>query len=69
MSAPVVLRGHWIRALVVFIGIGAALYLGAVVASGAHETRAALAKLGWPLAVGGTAAAPVAYLVRFARWH
>lgn len=69
MSAPVVLRGHWIRALVVFIGIGAALYLGAVVATGADETWAALAKLGWPLAVTGTAAASVAYLVRFARWH
>jgi uncharacterized membrane protein YbhN (UPF0104 family) len=69
MSAPVVLRGHWIRALVVFVGIGAALYLGAVVVSGAHETRAALAKLGWPLAAAGTAAASVAYLVRFARWH
>ncbi|MFN9677824.1 MAG: YbhN family protein [Betaproteobacteria bacterium] len=69
MTAPVVLRGHWIRALVVFIGIGAALYLGAVVASGADETRAALTRLGWPLAIGGTAAASLAYLVRFARWH
>ncbi len=68
-SGPVVLPGHWIRALVVCIGIGAALYLGAVVASGAHETRAALAKLGWPLAVAGTATASLAYLVRFARWH
>ncbi|MFO0157773.1 MAG: lysylphosphatidylglycerol synthase domain-containing protein, partial [bacterium] len=69
MTAPVVLRGHWIRALVVFIGIGAALYLGAVVASGADETRAALTRLGWPLAIVGTSAASLAYLVRFARWH
>jgi glycosyltransferase 2 family protein len=69
MTTPVVLRGHWIRAMVVFIGIGAALYLGAVVESGAQETRAAAARLGWPLAVAGTAFASVAYLLRFARWH
>jgi uncharacterized membrane protein YbhN (UPF0104 family) len=69
MPAPVVLRGHWIRALVIFIGIGAALYLGAVVVAGAQETRMALTRLGWPLAFAGTAAASVAYLVRFARWH
>jgi uncharacterized membrane protein YbhN (UPF0104 family) len=69
VSAPVVIRGHWIRALVVFVGIGAALYLSAVVASGAGESRATVARLGWTLAIGGTAAASLAYLVRFARWH
>jgi uncharacterized membrane protein YbhN (UPF0104 family) len=69
MPTAVVLRSYWIRALVVFIGIGAALYLGTVVVAGAQQTGAALAKLGWSLAVAGTAVASVAYLVRFARWH
>lgn len=69
MAAPVIIRGHWIRALVLFVGIGVALYLSAVVASGAGESRAAMARLGWPLAVAGTVAASLAYLVRFARWH
>jgi uncharacterized protein (TIRG00374 family) len=69
VSEPIVIRGPWIRALVLFVGIGAALYLSAVVASGAGESRAAMARFGWPIVIGGTAMASVAYLVRFARWH
>lgn len=69
MPGPVVIRGHWIRALVLFVGIGAALYLSAIVVSGAGESRDALSRLGWVLAIGGTALASLAYPVRFARWH
>ena len=60
---------RWLRPLALFIAAGAALYLFAVVASGAAPSADAIRRLGWALAVGGTAFASLAYLLRFARWH
>lgn len=60
---------RWLRPLALFVAAGAALYLGAIVASGAAPSADAIGRLGWPLAIGGTAVASVAYLLRFARWQ
>jgi len=63
------LPAHWIRALAVFIGIGAALYLGAIVLSGAQASVSSMSRLGWPLVAAGVVLVAMSLLLRFARWH
>lgn len=60
---------HWVRALAVFIGVGAALYLMAILTAGAGASAQALARLGIWTVLAGTLAASTAYLIRFARWQ
>lgn len=69
MAPPPVLPPRWLRALAVFIGLGAMLYLAAAVAAGSGDTLAALLRLGAATVALGTLAASAGFLVRFARWH
>ena len=69
MPDSISLPAHWIRGLAVFVGIAAALYLAAIVASGAQASLASMSRLGWPLAAVGAALFAISLLLRFARWQ
>lgn len=69
MSDSIDLPAHWIRGLAVFIGVGVALYLGAIVLSGAQASMTSMSRLGWPLAAAGTTLVAISLLLRFARWR
>lgn len=69
MHTPIPLPRHWQHWLAAFTGVAAALYIAAVIGTGAAASADAMTRLGLELAAGGTAVASVAYLVRFARWH
>jgi len=60
---------QWLRGVAVFIAVGAGIYLGAIVWSGAGDSLSAVGSLGLSTVVPGVAVASAAYLVRFARWH
>jgi uncharacterized membrane protein YbhN (UPF0104 family) len=62
-------RARIVRGVAAFVGVGALLYLGAIVWSGSAQTFASLAAIGAGTMLAGTAIASVCYFVRFARWH
>jgi uncharacterized membrane protein YbhN (UPF0104 family) len=62
-------RARIVRGIAAFVGMGALLYLGAIVWSGSAQTFASLAAIGAGTMLAGTAIASVCYFVRFARWH
>lgn len=58
-----------IRSILVLLGLGICLYLGAMVWTGWAPLESTFNRLGWTALVSGAAVASLAYGVRFLRWH
>lgn len=59
----------FLRSVVIFIAIGASVYLGAILWTGWEQAIATIRKIGVLTLVTGGFAASTAYFWRFARWH
>lgn len=59
----------FVRAVVIFIAIGASVYLGAILWTGWEQAIATIRKIGVLTLVAGGFVASTAYVWRFARWH
>lgn len=62
-------RSFPVASLALMVGVGALLYVTAVVWSGSSETLDAFGQLGPGTIVAGTVVASFAYLIRYFRWH
>lgn len=68
-EAPLQMPQHWLRGVAVSVAAGAAMYLAAIMLSGAGESLSTLRSIGVTNIALGIGAASLAYIVRFARWH
>lgn len=58
-----------VRSMLVVVGLGICLYLGAMVWTGWDQVGSTFNRLGWTTLTLGAAVASLAYGVRFVRWH
>lgn len=62
-------HARFVRWLVVFVGLGAVIYLGGIVWAGWQSALEVMQRIGLPMIAGGAMLASSSYLLRFARWH